>query len=100
MKEILNTENGSYETTFTDKYRAQKPWTAHDPRQILSFIPGTITSLDVKTGDRVKKGDKLLMFNAMKMENTLYAPQDGVIDELCVTVGQAVPKGVVMVIFK
>lgn len=100
MKEILNTENGSYETTFTPKYRAQKAWTAQDPREILSFIPGTITSLDVKTGDKVKKGDKLLMFNAMKMENTLYAPQDGVIDHLCVTVGQAVPKGVTLVKFK
>lgn len=100
MKEILNTEHGSYETTLTPKYRAQKPWTARDPREILSFIPGTITSIDVKAGDSVKKGDKLLMFNAMKMENTLYAPQDGVIDQVCVSVDQAVPKGVVLVMFK
>lgn len=98
MKDILKTENGNYETTFTEKYRKSSPWVAKDPMRIESFIPGTITSIDVKLNDRVEKGDKLLMFNAMKMENTLYSPVSGVVKEIKVEINQAVPKGAELII--
>lgn len=97
--EILKTENGDYQTTLTASYKAKGVWKALDPKQILSFIPGTITSIDVKAGQQVKVGDRMLMFNAMKMENTMVAPFNGTIAEVHVSVGQAVPKGVVLVSF-
>ena len=42
-------------------------------------LPGTIMQIFVKQGDAVKKGDKLLMYEAMKMENNLLAEADGTI---------------------
>ena len=42
-------------------------------------LPGTIMQIFVKQGDTVKKGDKLLMYEAMKMENNLLAEADGTI---------------------
>jgi pyruvate carboxylase len=44
----------------------------------------------VTVGHKVEKGDKLLMMEAMKMQTTVYAPADGVIDELHVQVGDTV----------
>lgn len=96
----LNTENGAYETTFTRKYEEQKPWERKDPRKILSFIPGTITSIDVKVGQNIVIGENLLMFNAMKMSNQYKSPIAGRVAQINVTVGEAVPKGVVLIEFE
>lgn len=98
--EILNIENGAYETTFTKKYEQQKPWERKDPKAILSFIPGTITAIEVKVGQSVRLGDTLLTFNAMKMSNTFKSPLAGKIAKIHVSAGDAVPKGVVLVEFE
>ena len=48
-------------------------------------MPGTIVSVNVTPGQSVKKGDILVVFEAMKMENDIQAPQDGkVVSVLCV----------------
>ena len=44
----------------------------------------------MSVGTKVKKGDKLLMMEAMKMQNTVYAPCDGVVTELHVTLADTV----------
>jgi len=44
----------------------------------------------VKVGDKVKAGDKLLVYEAMKMENTLETEKDGTISKVAVNVGDAV----------
>ncbi len=53
-------------------------------------LPGNIMNIFVKEGDTVKKGDKLLMYEAMKMENLILADKDGVISTIKVNVGDAV----------
>jgi pyruvate carboxylase len=53
-------------------------------------IPGLIVTLAVSVGQRVAKGDKLLMMEAMKMQTTVYAPADGVVDALYAQVGDTV----------
>ncbi len=53
-------------------------------------IPGLVTVLSVSVGAKVAKGDKLLTLEAMKMQTTIYAPADGVVDEICVRVSDAV----------
>lgn len=98
--DILNTENGSYATTFTKKYAEQKPWEPLNPKEILSFIPGTITDIRVEVGQTVAKGDVLLMFNAMKMNNTFKSPLSGKIAKINVAAGAAVPKGIVLIEFE
>lgn len=53
-------------------------------------MQGTVVSIDVATGDRVRKGQTLLIMDAMKMEHVLAAPRAGVIQKLWVKKGDAV----------
>lgn len=53
-------------------------------------LPGNIMSILVKEKAQVKKGDTLLMYEAMKMENTVLAEKDGIITSIKVQVGDAV----------
>jgi biotin carboxyl carrier protein len=68
--------------------------------KIKSQMPGKIVRILIKAGDTVKKGDRLLVMEAMKMENEIKSPQDGVIKELKVTEGQAVETGAELVKFE
>lgn len=58
--------------------------------KVVCPLPGNIMTIFVKEGDTVKKGDKLLMYEAMKMENQVLADRDGVIASIKVNVGDAV----------
>src|SRR5262249_29157386 len=62
----------------------------NDPRQIAAPIPGLIASIAVSVGHKVSKGDKLLMMEAMKMQTTVSAPLDGVVEEIHVGLGETV----------
>ncbi|CDN32821.1 Pyruvate carboxyl transferase [Mucinivorans hirudinis] len=99
MKELF-TENGTYTTTFTKKYEQRKPWQPANPKQVLSYIPGTIISVAVSEGQSVEEGDTLLMFNAMKMNNTMRSPMGGKIKVINVKEGDAVAKGLVLLEFE
>jgi len=70
------------------KHRAKATLT--DPRQIAAPIPGLIATIAVTAGQKVAKGDKLLMMEAMKMQTTVSAPLDGVVEEILVTIGDTV----------
>jgi pyruvate carboxylase len=61
-----------------------------DTRQIPAPIPGLIATIAVSVGHKVRRGDKLLMMEAMKMQTTVSAPMDGVIDEILVNIGDTV----------
>ena len=61
-----------------------------DPLQIGAPIPGLIASIAVSVGQKVAKGDKLLMMEAMKMQTTVSASADGVVAELHCAVGETV----------
>ena len=60
------------------------------PSEVGAPIPGLVTVVSVSVGAKVAKGDKLLTLEAMKMQTTIYAPCDGVVDEVCVRVSDAV----------
>ncbi|MFM2293988.1 MAG: hypothetical protein RLZZ350_401, partial [Verrucomicrobiota bacterium] len=60
------------------------------PNEVGAPIPGLVTALSVTVGARVAKGDKLLVLEAMKMQTTIYAPCDGVVEEINAQVGEAV----------
>ncbi|WP_425060600.1 Glutaconyl-CoA decarboxylase subunit gamma [Sporomusa carbonis] len=61
-------------------------------------MPGKILAVNVKAGDSVKRGDVLLILEAMKMQNEIMAPADGKVSEIRVSAGQTVATGDVMVI--
>ncbi len=63
---------------------------------ISAPMPGTILSVNVKPGQAVKKGDVLVMLEAMKMENEIMAPADGTVGAVNVTKGQSVQSGDVL----
>ena len=56
-------------------------------------MPGNIISVNVKPGQAVKKGDVLLILEAMKMENEIMAPVDGTVGTVSVAAGQTVQSG-------
>lgn len=69
-----------------------------DGVKAVAPLPGTIMQIYVNVGDQVKRGDKILMYEAMKMENNFLAEVDGVIKELKVKVGDNVLQGAVLAI--
>jgi biotin carboxyl carrier protein len=90
-------DGDKYKTRLSKKYMLRKPYVPHDPRKINAFIPGTIKKIFVKEGDKIEKGEKLLILEAMKMNNTLLAPLAGVIREICVKSGQVVTKNQLLI---
>ena len=68
--------------------------------KITAPMPGTILKINFEKGQSVKKGQVVLILEAMKMENEITAPVDGVIASLDVLVGSRVNSGEVMVTLK
>ena len=69
----------------------QKPKAdASNPNHIGSPLPGLVTTVAVAEGAQVKKGDRLLVIEAMKMQSTVYSPVTGKIQQLLVKSGQQV----------
>ncbi|MBQ2275985.1 MAG: biotin/lipoyl-binding protein [Lachnospiraceae bacterium] len=59
-------------------------------------MPGKVLSVKAAVGQAVKKGDVLLVLEAMKMENEIVAPQDGTVASIQVSAGQSVEAGDVL----
>jgi len=67
---------------------------------LRSPLPGVILEIFCKIGDNVKKGQKILILEAMKMENTINAEKDGVVKEIKVNRGDSVLEGAELVIIE
>ena len=70
--------------------------TPADGYKSLAPLPGTVMQIYVNVGDTVKRGDKLMMYEAMKMENNFLAEIDGTIKEIKVRVGDNILQGAVL----
>lgn len=68
-------------------------------KEIKAPMPGLILDLKVAAGDVVKKGDVVLILEAMKMENSIKSPGDGVVKEVKVSLKQSVEKNQVLLQF-
>ena len=73
---------------------------SNDAQPVLSPIQGTVVNLKVKPGDKIKKGDVLLIIEAMKLENEVPSPFDGEVVEVLVSKGQNVAAKEVIVTIK
>ncbi len=93
----IETRHGTFYTTLNKMYRERKPWQPVDEKLIVSFMPGTLVEFNVKAGEKVKEGQQLALFKAMKMNNKILAPMDGKIKALCVAVGETVAKNVTLI---
>ncbi|RPH51465.1 MAG: biotin/lipoyl-binding carrier protein [Desulfobacteraceae bacterium] len=74
--------------TMKEKETQRKP-----PVEIRTQLPGNVYEILCAVGDNVKKGDTLVILEAMKMETPVIAPDDGIIESLEVTKGQTVQSG-------
>jgi len=97
QKQVI-TINRPAQTTVAPITRPQAASTGANA--LRSPLPGVIIDVLCKAGDAVKKGQKLLVLEAMKMENAINAEKDGVIKELKVNKGDSVLEGADLIIIE
>ncbi len=86
MTRQLATVDKSVKPTVKARVKAD----AAKANEVGAPIPGLVTVVSVSVGAKVAKGDKLLTLEAMKMQTTIYAPCDGVVEDVSVRVSDAV----------
>ncbi|PYZ97882.1 pyruvate carboxylase [Alteribacter lacisalsi] len=86
----------SIESDVKQKVKADK----NNDRHIGASMPGTVIKTLVSEGDKVKKGDHLMITESMKMETTVQAPYDGSVEALHVVNEEAVQAGDLLIVFK
>ena len=69
-------------------------------KSIKAPMQSTVVKLAVAAGDKVVEGDQILVLEAMKMEQSISSPRDGVIKAVKVSVGETVPSGTVLIEFE
>lgn len=70
------------------------------PLELRAIIPGRVVSIDVAIGDTVGAGRRLLVIEAMKMQNELRSPRGGTVGRLAVGAGQTVERGDLLLVLE
>jgi biotin carboxyl carrier protein len=96
----LEIDDTVYETLPTRKYLQRKSYVPPDPKKVLCFIPGVVRKIAIRPGQRVTRGETILILEAMKMQNDIAAPADGVVKSVLAEIGQMVTKGQALVEFE
>jgi biotin carboxyl carrier protein len=68
--------------------------------EVKAPMPGKILDVLVKVGDQVKEDDEVIMLEAMKMENPIYAPADGTVKEIKVKANDTVETDQLMMVIE
>ena len=77
-----------------------KPTTSGGANAVKSPLPGTILDLKVNVGDTVKRGQLVVILEAMKMENNINSPKDGVVKAIKVAKGYSVLEGTELIVIE
>ncbi len=78
----------------------QTPTASAGECQILSPMPGKVLDVKASVGQSVRAGDVIVVIEAMKMENEIVAPQDGVVDSIPVKSGDTLEADAVLAVLK
>jgi len=70
------------------------------PTQVRAIIPGRIVSITIVPGDPVEAGQQLLVVEAMKMQNELRAPRDGIVSSVAVGIGGTIEVGDLLLVLE
>ena len=103
---VINVNGNDYEISIKDRndLLLQQLGIASKTSSVIQFIkapmPGLIINVSVSEGTEVKKGDTLLILEAMKMENVIKSPRDGKVKKVNVQLKQAMEKNQVMLEFE
>jgi biotin carboxyl carrier protein len=93
-------ENSVYFTRIPDYYKNRETYKPLNEKVLLAFIPGTIREMEVKVGDVVEMGDRLMILEAMKMNNEVKALLAGKVKAILVKEGDMVRKNQLIVEFE
>lgn len=102
---VINVNGNNYKLQVKDKYDELLKNLGLDNlnskkvNEIKAPMPGLVLDIRVTVGDAVKKGDAILVLEAMKMENIIKSPTDGTISKINVKKGVAVEKNQVLINF-
>ena len=103
---VIRINNNNYTVQLKDQYDELLQSLGMDPlnnqkdSEIKAPMPGRVLDIMLSAGCSVFKGDGVLVLEAMKMENVIKSPRDGVIKKIVVLKGQAVEKNEVLVEFE
>jgi biotin carboxyl carrier protein len=97
---VLTMWERDYKTLFTKKFLNRKKYEVPNHKMALSYIPGLIQRLIIKEGQKVVKGEPMLILESMKMLNIVLVPIDGKVKKIHVKVGEKVAKNYLMVEFE
>jgi biotin carboxyl carrier protein len=98
--ETFVVNGASYLTLLTKKYKNRKKWEPKNEKLVVSFIPGTILKVLVKEKEKVQKDQPLILLEAMKMENTMFAPFAATVKKIHIKTGDKVSKGFLLLEFE
>ena len=84
---------GGVAYTLAEEREGARAARRQDPGALEAPMPGRVAAVRVTVGQRVARGEELLVVEAMKMENALRAPRDGVVRAVHVSAGDAVAPG-------
>lgn len=104
-KLIVKINNTKYTLDVKDQYDellhhlGMDNMTSKKVNDIKAPMPGMVLNILVGEGQEVKKGDALLILEAMKMENILKSPSDGIVKKIAATKGTAVEKNQLLIQF-
>ncbi len=82
-----------YRTQLTEKFKNRKKWDNPHKGMVYSEFPGTVIKVDVEEGDDISKGDRLYIYEAMKMKNRAYSPVGGTVREVRIQEDDVIRKG-------
>ena len=93
------TPKGRVEFTLVDPFHYE-PADAMPDARLTSLMPGRVVKVLAKAGEKVAKGQALMILEAMKMEHTVTSPREGVIDRVAFRENELVPADAVLVAFR
>ncbi len=93
------TPRGRYDLELVDPFHYEPADSEADAR-LTALMPGRVVKVMASAGDTVKKGQALMILEAMKMEHTIVSPRDGVIERVAFAENQLVPADAVLVAFR
>jgi 3-methylcrotonyl-CoA carboxylase alpha subunit len=95
----VTTPQGRFEFRLVDPFHYQ-PADAMPDARLTALMPGRVVKVMAAAGDKVAKGQALMILDAMKMEHTITSPREGVIERVAYKENELVPADAVLVVFR
>jgi biotin carboxyl carrier protein len=94
---MSKTETTDKKIEHPSRFVMRKVLTAVNPGHITAFMPGTVGKIFVKKGEKIKKGETVVILECMKMNNELIAPFDAKVKSINFKTGENVVKDSVLI---